>query len=163
MGEGWRLAGTAVVTEGGVPAALSYEVRCTEDWVTTDATVHGQVGHREVACSVQRTTSGWLLNGAAVPGLSDAVDIDLAFSPATNLLPLRRLDLVLGQSRSVVSAWLRYPELDLVPLPQRYTRIAANVLRYESPSEGFTAALVLHESGFPREYPGLWRLVCTAG
>jgi hypothetical protein len=96
-----------------------------------------------------------------VAGLTAAVDLDLAFTPATNLLPIRRLRLAPGSAERVVSAWLRYPGLDLVPLAQTYARVSEEEVRYSSPSHGLTTSLRLHPSGFPREYPGLWRLVAA--
>lgn len=162
-GEGWLLAGTVVTTEGGTPAALQYEVRCGRDFATTAASVRGRIGPSPVSCSVERGASGWVLDGRPIAGLGAALDIDLAFSPATNLLPLRRLRLEPGRSARVVAAWLRYPELDLVPLQQVYSRPSEHELRYEAPSLRFSATLLLHSSGFVREYPGLWRLVCAAG
>ena len=61
-----------------------------------------------------------------------------------------------------MSAWLRYPELDLVPLEQvARTRMSETELHYESPD--VTGTILLHPSGFAREYPGLWRLVAAAG
>ena len=44
-----------------------------------------------------RSAAGvWTLDGAAVSGLEACVDLDLGFTPATNLLQIRRLALALG-------------------------------------------------------------------
>ncbi len=37
------------------------------------------------------------------------VDIDLNFSSSTNLLPIRRLDLAIGQDAELTAAWLVSP------------------------------------------------------
>src|SRR5688500_6284423 len=159
--DGWEIAGTVVVVEDGILAALRYRVCCTAAFHTTAAEVQGHLGRDFVERVVKRDASGWRCNGSAVAGLEAAIDVDLAFTPATNLLPLRRLRLEPGRRHTVVSAWLRFPELDLVPLGQSYERIGAHEVRYASPS--LTGTLVLHPSGFPREYPGLWRMVGEAG
>jgi hypothetical protein len=81
---------------------------------------------------------------------------DLAFTPATNTLPIRRLGLAVGDSRDVTAAWVRYPELDLVPLPQSYTRLAATGYRYQSRDGAFTAELETDELGLVVRYPPGW-------
>jgi hypothetical protein len=159
--EGWRLDGTVVVTENEIPASLEYVVRCTPAWQTISATVRGRAGLRSFSLVVEHERDSWRLNGAVVPAVEGAADVDLAFTPSTNLLPIRRLGLRPGSREKVVSAWLRYPELDLVPLEQFYTRRSETELYYESP--GVNGTIVLHPSGFAREYPTLWRMVATAG
>ena len=159
--EGWALSGTVVVAENEVPASLEYAVRCTPAWQTLGATVRGRAGLRSFHLVVEHESGVWRLNGAVVPDVEGAEDIDLAFTPSTNLLPIRRLALRPGSREKVVSAWLRYPELDLVALGQFYTRVSETEIHYESP--GVTGTLHLHRSGFVREYPTLWRMVAVAG
>ena len=49
---------------------------------------------------------------------SGCIDLDLSFSPATNLLAIRRLALPVNEIAEVRSAWLTFPDLDLEPLDQ---------------------------------------------
>ena len=90
--------------------------------------------------------------------MEGCVDLDLAFSPATNLLTIRRLGLAVGDEAPVRAAWLRFPELRLEPLAQRYRRLAAERYGYEAVADGaaFGAELRVAPSGFVLEYPGLW-------
>jgi hypothetical protein len=70
---------------------------------------------------VTRTPSGgWSLNGRVVPGLDGCVDLDFGFTPATNLVPARRVALEVGQDADVPVAWLEVPDGTLTPLHQRY-------------------------------------------
>ncbi len=66
--------------------------------------------------------------------MTGCIDIDLGFTPATNVLPIRRLDLAPGQDGRVRSAWLSWPERRLQPLEQGYRRIGASTYAYVSPS-----------------------------
>ena len=52
----------------------------------------------------------WLLNNEPVPSARGCLDIDLNFSPSTNLLPVRRLNLTVGHEATVRAAWLRRPD-----------------------------------------------------
>jgi hypothetical protein len=101
----------------------------------------------------------WTLNGdeqgEEVAGL---VDIDLGFTPATNLIQLRRLSLDISHEAEAPVAYLHFPELTLGRLEQRYRRVALDKYDYQAPGFGYTAILQVSELGFVTQYPGLWAL-----
>ena len=72
------------------------------------------------------------------PAVAGCVDLDLNFSPSTNLLPIRRLNLSVGQEAAVRAAWLRFPSFILEPLEQLYRRVDATTYRYESAGAGLS-------------------------
>jgi uncharacterized protein len=82
----------------------------------------------------------------------------LNFSPSTNLLPIRRLGLALGQEAEVKAAWLRFPSFTLEPLVQRYRRIDAAAYRYESAGGRFVSELRVNAAGFVIDYPSAWQI-----
>lgn len=154
---GWTLDGTAVFLQDGVPAQLAYHVDCDLEWHTRQGHVHGSLGVRTVDFAVVRTTAGaWTLNGAVLPGLESCVDLDLGFTPATNLLPVRRLALAEGQAAVAPAAWLDVLDGTLQLLPQRYERRSQLTYWYEASSIPFEALLDVAPIGFIRRYPGLW-------
>ena len=150
---GWILTGQAVWQEAG-EVALSYAVRCDPDWRTLSADIAGHRAGRDVALRIVRTPEGWVMNDVPQPGLGDCGDIDLSFTPATNLMPLRRLPTGIDP-QPVRAAWL-VPGLDrLQLLDQSYARTDDDgQISYSSP--GFAARLAMHPSGFVTSYPGLW-------
>ena len=105
-------------------------------------------------------TGRWTADGDPVPDLSGCLDLDLGFTPATNTLPIRRLDLAIGESAPVRSAWLRFPELRLEPLEQTYTREAEQRFRYWALVDGepFSARLDIDVFGRVVRYEGLWEI-----
>ena len=153
-----RLKGTAVFAHDGRPSCLEYAVTCDSAWHTISARVNGWVGPETVSVElvVDRSSREWRINGDVCDGVAGCADVDLAFTPATNLLPIRRLDLPVGRSADVRAAWLRFPEFKLEPLDQRYHRIRPMTYRYESGAGSFTADLEVNAAGFVTEYPGLW-------
>jgi uncharacterized protein len=154
---GWTLDGVAVFSENGVPVRLMYQVACDLAWRTEHGEVHGWRGGQSVEFSVVRTAEGmWTLNGTVVPSLGSCVDLDLGFTPATNLLQLRRLDLAEGQAADVPVAWLEVSAGTLEALSQRYERRAGATYWYEAPSFEYAAELEVTPAGFIRRYPGLW-------
>ena len=93
-------------------------------------------------------------------GLRAVLDVDLAVTPATNTLPIRRLELGIGQSESVGAAWIRFPELEMQLLSQRYTRTAKNIYQYESDT-GFSAEITVDDLGLVITYPGGWERIAA--
>jgi hypothetical protein len=93
-----------------------------------------------------------------VPEVAACIDIDLNFSPSTNLLPIRRLGLEIGQQAEVRAAWLRFPSCKLEPLVQVYRRIGPNAYRYESAGGKFVADLQVDDNGFVTQYPNFWQV-----
>ncbi|RPI93279.1 MAG: hypothetical protein EHM40_10365 [Chloroflexi bacterium] len=158
---GWQLDGTAVFRQDGVPARLTYQVKCDPEWHTQEGTVQGWVGGRSIDSHVRRTADGmWMLDGQVVPHLSDCVDLDLGFTPATNLFQLRRVALQVGQVAAVPVAWLDLPAttLALERVAQRYERRAENIYWYESPRFDYAASLEVRPTGFIHRYPDLWEV-----
>jgi hypothetical protein len=111
-----------------------------------------------VALDVVRAAIGnWTVGGAPAPSLKGCDDIDLGFSPATNLLPIRRLELAVGASAVVRAAWIRFPELTTEVLEQTYTRLNPERYLYESAGGSFRRELIVDVFGFVLDYPDLWR------
>jgi len=156
-GDAWHLRGSAVFEHGNQPCRLEYEVACDSEWRTTHAFVQGWIGRLPVDLEIARDEAqGWRLNGLAHPDLAGCVDVDLNFSPSTNLLPIRRLALKVGQEAEVRAAWLRFPSFTLEPLDQRYRRTGELAYRYESAGGAFAADLRVNAAGLVTEY-ALWR------
>ena len=151
------LVGVAVFAWEGVPCRLEYAIECDERWRTRAVAVRGWTGARPVRIEISADEEGrWLLAGAPVPAVRGALDVDLAFSPSTNTLPIRRLGLAVGAESEVNAAWLRFPELTLEPLKQRYCRTGAATYRYESSGGRFHRDLEVDAEGLVLRYPGLW-------
>jgi hypothetical protein len=154
------LSGMAVFHQGG-PTALAYVVHAGPDWLTTLGHVWGWRGREPIDLLLRRNVDGtWTLNDVPGPAVQGCMDLDLSFTPATNLLPLRRLALAVGQSAEVRSAWLEWPEARLTPLVQRYSRRSETEYDYESDlpdGELFRTVLLVRPDGWVLDYAGLWQ------
>jgi len=152
--EAARLDGTTLRGMAVLPgAALTYRVVCDGSWRTRSTHVGGWCGEREIDLTIESNGGRWTMNGAHVAEVEGCVDVDLNFSPSTNLLPIRRLGLAIGESADVKAAWLRFPTFTLEPLTQSYTRTGENTYRYKSAS--FTADITVNEAGVVLGY-GPW-------
>ncbi|RVV98156.1 hypothetical protein EKE94_11950 [Mesobaculum littorinae] len=157
--EGWMLSGHARMAGPEGRSRLDYVVWADAEWRTTGADVTGTQDGRPVGWRIRRDAQGWTLDDQRIAGLDGATDVDLSFTPATNLLPLRRLAPVAGAVVPVTAAWFTYPQIALAPLVQSYERLSDTTLAYRSPD--FQARLTADPSGFVTDYPGLWRGAVT--
>ena len=160
---GWELSGTAVFSHEQRPCKLDYRVVCDSGWQTSSAQVKRFLAARDVDVSVSIDDKRrWRLNGVDYPAVAGCPDIDLGFSPSTNLLPIRRLSLAVGEQAEVRAAWLPFPSLMFELLPQLYHREGERTYRYESGGGRFVRTLEINHSGFVVNYPGLWQAEATA-
>jgi hypothetical protein len=152
----WTIRGTAVFREAGTPAMLAYEVVCDLAWHTHHGRIHGWIGNRSLDVRITRTTAGvWALNGETTPNLEGCIDLDLGFTPATNLIAVRRLALPIGRAADAPAAWFDVSAGTLGALEQRYERRTETAYWYESPKFGYAALLETTPTGFVTRYPDL--------
>lgn len=154
----WQLGGTTVFLLDR-PCRLEYQIVCDAAWRTLHGRVSGWYGAETVKVELYTDTARrWIMNGHAAPSVAGCVDLDLSFSPVTNLIPIRRLALNQGERAEVRSAWLGFPELTLEPLVQTYARTGEHTYHYESSDGAFVTDLEVDSAGLIVRYPPLWEL-----
>ena len=139
--------------------AVLYSLKLTSDWrvLEVQASVLGS-GHS--VHLLQKNRASWFdVNASSLLELNGAIDVDLPITPLTNTLPVRRLNLGIGQSQQILAAYISFPDLVISADPQRYTRISVNQYRYESLDSDFVREITVDEHGLVTEYPGLFRRV----
>jgi hypothetical protein len=154
---GHHLSGAAHFQDSGELVAITYLVTLTSDWRTQAAALRimTRAGRRRLRItSAER--SDWAVQGRPMPAVSGCIDFDLAFTPATNLISIRRLALDIGGQAEVTAAWLDFRSNTLTPLRQIYHRISPDRYAYSCPDIAFDSTLRVDADGFVREYPPLW-------
>lgn len=178
----WSRGLQAIGTQIGVdpvPYRLDYRLDATEDFVTRslEVEVQGDGWRRRLLLSHDRS-GNWRSEsgeegevdlpqvGGDVEALRSARDCDLAFSPLTNTMPIRRHALhVRPGAVDFLMAWVSVPDLGLHASRQRYEHVRRQaeeaVVRYVAlgADRGFTSELVLDEDGLVLLYPHLARRV----
>ena len=156
---GATLRGVVVLQWERIPCSLEYVIKCNASWETRDVLIVGNLSTRRIAVHIKSDAKGnWYYDGKETASVRGCLDIDLGFSPSTNLLPMRRLDLVRDKPQEVTAAWVAFPSFKLQPLRQTYTRIDKERVRYESAGGRFKRDLRISRSGLVLDYPGLWQL-----
>ena len=151
--DGGLTATGAQVGSAPTPYRAAYELEARGDWATRRLRVEvGGVGSLELRHDGKGHWSG-VENAAELEGV---LDCDLAFSPLTNLMPVRRHGL--HEQPGAVDfemAWVSLPDLKVHRSEQRYEHLAPGRVRFSS--DGFTADLELDAEGLVVVYPGLAR------
>ena len=154
---------------------VSYELTTDERWTTTrlDVIAEGPGWQRKVLLERNKRaprTGEWRITASERGDLpdgqlagiedpyrvNDALDVDLAASPLTNTLPVRRLGLLdapAGTQHTILAAWVIVPSLTVVPSKQTYTVLDRHRVRYTSGD--FTAVVELDADGFVTRYESL--------
>jgi hypothetical protein len=160
---GWFSAhGTVAAVEDGRPWGVHYEISIDARWRTRFASVTAIDGSGERRVSLDLDGEGRVVvNARAMEALQGCLDVDLAATPFTNTLAIRRLRLEVGQSGSAKAVWVGAPGLELEVLDQTYTRIGLDRYRYEVPATGFSAELTVDDEGLVVDYEGLARRVAA--
>jgi hypothetical protein len=156
---GWTLTGTAVFVHDRQACRLDYALKCDSRWQTLSARIAGWVGDEVIRADISvDSDSHWRLNNEKCGDVTGCLDLDLNFSPLTNTLPIRRLNLEVGCEAKVRAAWLRFPGFKLEPLEQVYRRVKTWKYLYESDAGEFVAELEVDKAGLITHYPNFWRV-----
>lgn len=154
--QGYLLLGHAQFQDAAGPVDLRYSAQVSPTWRTQHARVEGVGPQGPLQLHIEVRPDGWYLNGDLQRALEECIDVDLNFTPASNLLSIRRLNLAPGQSDEVVAAWLEFPAARLKPLRQLYDCLPGRRYGYRCPELPFESVLVVNANGFVTSYPPLW-------
>ena len=147
----------------GSTFGLCYRIECDAQWRTRRAFVRVMGGASLV---LQGDGAGnWHDgNGTALGHLEGCIDIDIAATPFTNTLPIRRLRLASGARRMLDVAYIAPPGLQVTRERQVYICIEPDrEYRYESHSGDFRADLKVDRDGLVLDYPTLFKRLLPAG
>lgn len=146
--------GLILAAPAGEPIRLAYRIECDRAWRTRSVAL--ELHRRERMILTCDEHGRWLVNGRERLDLAGCVDVDIALTPFTNTLPIRRLSLAPGAAADLRVVYIQpEPELTIGPEDQRYTRLGTGY-RFESGT--FRADLAIDRDGLVTDYPELWSM-----
>jgi hypothetical protein len=136
---------------------VDYRLDVPSDWITRRLEVDASGANWARSLVLQHDGAGaWTCNGEPDSALDGALDCDLAFSPLTNVMPIRRHELhERPGSADFLMAWVSVPDLAVHASPQRYEHLRAGVVRYVALDGDFRADLEVDADGLAVRYPRL--------
>ncbi|QOY92479.1 putative glycolipid-binding domain-containing protein [Massilia sp. UMI-21] len=140
---------------GDGPFGCSYRICCDSGWRVRSLEVHAAGGESLVLTSdgSGRWRDG---DGADQPQLTGCIDVDIAATPFTNTLPIRRLGSRLLGRTGIAVVYIPVPALAPSRLEQAYTPLPDGRYLYEGPIGAFEAVLELDADGLVLRYPALF-------
>ena len=171
---GFRALGRMVRVEPTGGFTASYRLVVGEDGTLSRLSIASATAERERHLTINRTDDGvWLLDtgsgtGAVRDDCAGSVDVDLAFSPMFNTIPIRRLGLHReAGEHTLPMVFVSLPELEVRVVEQTYRTVS--VLDEGTGHAGigfrwgdFTADLLVDADGVVSSYPGLARRLTPA-
>lgn len=151
-------AAVIAASDAGERFALTYRISCDPAWRVRTLEVW-LIGSAQSLHIAGDGAGAWTTaTGTPLGALQGAIDVDLAVTPFTNTLPIRRLGLRAGESAEILAAYVSPPDLTVTPNRQRYTCLEpGRRYRYESVDGDFARDVEVDGDGLVVEYPDLFR------
>lgn len=154
---GIQLNGTILAAHKGEPIEICYQISSDQDWKTREVSVQQRYGFVESSLKLSANDRTWYrADQERLPELAGCIDVDIELTPATNALPISRLNLAIGESSEIQAAWIRLPGLAVLAARQRYDRLSENTYRYTSLASGFQAEIDVDRFALPIRYGNIW-------
>lgn len=149
------LARSVVVGEfDGLDFGARYELLLERDWTFRRLLLERTDG---AALRLEADGRGnWSRDGIALTFLDGCVDLDIAATPFTNTLPIRRARLEVGVPQHFQMTWIPLDTLEPLRDEQIYTKRDDTHFRYQSGDGSFEAELTLDADGLVVDYPALF-------
>jgi hypothetical protein len=121
--EGW----TATADVGR--EAVTYVLRLSAIWQVRQFLLFRDLDEPDLWLGADGTGRWGEMNGAHRHDLAGCTDIDLAVTPFTMSVPIRRMSLAIGDGAEVTAAKIDVETLAIEPVVQRYERLTARRFR----------------------------------
>ncbi|ESR25557.1 putative glycolipid-binding domain-containing protein [Lutibaculum baratangense] len=149
--------GIVVGEADGTGYGLVYGLAMDEQWRTRRLDIRS-AGAGQVVIESEGDGHWRDGEGKALPHLDGAVDVDIAATPFTNTLPIRRLNLRENETAELRMVYIPMPDLAPIIDEQRYTCLeSGHRYLYEAMDGSFSAEIEVDEDGLVLDYPGLFR------
>jgi hypothetical protein len=137
---------------------IRYSVITDVAWRTTTVGAHVQTSSEDRRMTLAADGEGsWSSGEEPLIGLFGAIDVDLAWTPATATIPIRRLGLEIGQRSQTTVARVEFPHHDVRRLVSTYERLGEHRYRIET---GSSATIIeVDGDGVVTSYPDIWQAV----
>jgi len=155
--EGWTATG-----EVG-KEAVTYVIRLSASWQVRQFLLFRDLEEPDLWLGTEGGGRWGEMNGAHRPDIDSCIDIHLPCTPFSNTLPIRRLQLNVGDSAEVMSASIDVETLGVVRVSHRYRRLGARRFEHSIIDPEATADVTtefdIDEYGLVHDLPNRFRRV----
>jgi uncharacterized protein len=160
--EGLLAQGVVIGLREDVGYGLFYRIVLDQGWRVREVELSTTGAAEKLVLRADGKGRWQSAEGLPLPALDGCIDIDIAATPFTNTLPIRRLRLSEGVDQVIRVVYIPVPTLEPIAVDQRYTCLQSGRLyRYEGLSSGFDGELPIDDDGFVIDYPNTFRRLLT--
>src|SRR5436853_3866375 len=110
---GFEFSGLIMQAHKEIPCVVRYAIEVDAAWRTRKVEVEFEDGGQRRIALATDGEGNWSYDSQRPGQVAGCIDVDLEWSPSTNTLPIRRLALGPGETRSLAAAWVRFPSLEV--------------------------------------------------
>lgn len=137
---------------------VHYIINTDDKWRTRKLDVRCIFGTLKQQFNLESSGNGtWKKNGEVLEQFQGCIDLDIPLTPFTNSLPIKRLNLDVGQEQIVKVIYIDLLQEDVSVRRQKYLRISERLYHYENIPNDFEADIEVDANGFVVDYPGLFK------
>ena len=136
---------------------IEYVLRLSPSWQVRQFILFRDLEEPDLWLATDGTGRWGEMNGDHRTELDGCYDLDLACTPFTNTLPIRRLPLHVGDTAELPVVVVDPETLDVRSELRRYTRVGSHSWRCEHAETGASVLLEVDEHGLVHDYPGEFR------
>jgi uncharacterized protein len=134
-----------------------YTIKVNEKWETQELSIRSRHSDHEQDILLTKNSEGdWMMNDEKMYAFTGCFDVDIAITPFTNTLPIKRLALNNDEEQTISVIYFDLLNWEVKPVKQLYRRISENLYHYENTPNSFEADIKVDKDGFVIEYPKLF-------
>ena len=149
--EGWTATG-----EVG-REAITYVLRLSAGWQVRQFLLFRDLDEPDLWLGTDGSGRWGEMNGAHRTDLDGCLDVGLGCTPFTNTLPIRRMQLDVGDAADITTAMIDVETLGVVPVRQRFHRLGARRYAITNLDTDVHVEFDIDEYGLVHDYPGGFR------
>jgi len=141
-----------------------YQLTCDNSWKfrKLEITVESDTT-KSLSLSVDKSGLWYDDKGQWYQELDGCIDPDISFTPLTNTFPINRLNINVGETVNIKTAYISLPELKVTPVLQSYTCKSKveneSIFVYKNLDSGFEAGIQVDKDSFVVNYPDLFKRI----
>lgn len=138
------------------PFKVAYELYANELFETGTLLIKASYGSTKWDITLRCKNGIWYMNNKVHPEFTGCTDVDIATTPLTNTLPIRRLSLGVNEEREIRVVYFDLFKGEIKALSQRYRKLSEHAYHYENIPNDFEADIKVDDEGLVVNYPGLF-------
>lgn len=137
--------------------SVEYEITTNTSWETLSIKASCRHNNKVKQYAFFREANGhWKTTDSTLSQFNGCKDIDIPVTPFTNTLPIRRLNLSVGETSDIRVIYFDLLNEKISAVDQRYTKLSKTIYHYENIPNDFEADIEVDEHGLVVFYPSLF-------